>query len=219
AGNNSVRIHQLQLATVPQFQATNIELVNTTLFSLQYIAGANNSPNLAYISTSTTNQQILLHLVSLTNSTQQTTKSMSELGVLAASSSSNLYLLQSNSIDVYRLDNHQYSHINMLTNITYGEHAIQKGTTGQVFVNNAAEYISIYQPLNGEIKIFNHNTTLSSYTTLPFTNGYINFNNNTVVSNNTVADPNSNSTGTSTRTASSTILAAPTNNPTTINRT
>lgn len=153
-----------------RLQRTTLELSNIKLSSLAYIPAINKTGNLAYVATSTTNNQISLNLLNLDDpSEQQASKNITETGILAAGDSDAqiLYFIQNSTIDMYRLDTQQYSQSAIQTNLNF-EDSI-KATTGQVMFskNRTAAYISVYHPESGKISIINHYPALSRYTTWP----------------------------------------------------
>lgn len=153
-------------------------LFNTTLSSFLYAADVNNTSNLAYISTSI-NRQNSLNLINLDHPQYNSTRNISDLGLLAVggTKSQSLYFIQDNAIDVYRLDTLQYSHSTMQTNMSLD--GLRKGATGQVFsTNSSKEYISFYHPNDGKIDIFDINASLTKPIPASLTkDGYIDLGN------------------------------------------
>ncbi|KAI8638103.1 hypothetical protein BD408DRAFT_30120 [Parasitella parasitica] len=178
-------VYQLQLdntTSLPlKFEKKALELFDATLSSFLYAAGANDTSNLAYISTSK-NRQNSLNLINLDHPRHHSTKNISDFGLLAVggTKSQSLYFIQSNAVDVYKLDSLQYSHSAIQTNMTL--QGLRRGTTGHVFSNNnfTKEYISIYHPNTGQVDIFDIDTLLIKYTPASVSKkGYIDLNTNT----------------------------------------
>lgn len=153
-------------------------LFNTTLSSFLYATDVNNTSNLAYISTSK-NRQKSLNLINLDHPHYNSTKNISDLGLLAVggTKSQSLYFIQDNAVDVYRLDTLQYSHSTMQNNMSLD--GLRKGATGQVFsTNSSKEYISFYHPNDGKIDIFDIDTSLTNPIPASLTkDGYIDLGN------------------------------------------
>lgn len=195
-GNTTVSsIYQLQIFGNGTYQLakTAIELYNSSIFSFVHTSDANNTNNLAYISTGTTTNSnngtrqqastTTLNLMSLDSpNTHNTSVNIPGTGILAVggSNSQNLYLIQNGSIQEYRLDTMDYSTTNIQSNINMAN--IKPGTTGQVLsaanknnTSSSNEYISVYYQDTATIDIFNHDSSRSKYTCLPMINGYVSF--------------------------------------------
>ncbi|OBZ91569.1 hypothetical protein A0J61_00376 [Choanephora cucurbitarum] len=171
---NTSQIYQLEANQSPELKETSVTFSKTNLFSIQYIRDAINQPQLAYVATQSTQQKIF----GIANILKPTPnyKNITELGTLAATNtltSKNLYLLQNNSIEIYRLAEKQYNHATISSGLfsTY-----QSSASGPILVNSSMEYIPLYEPTTGTLKILAHNTSLTAYSKLPLINDQISLN-------------------------------------------
>ncbi|CAO3627759.1 unnamed protein product [Mucor hiemalis] len=167
------------------FYKTPIQLQNTTLFSFVQVADVNKTSSLAFVaspnsgSLNNNQTQFSLNLMSLSNPTSQfTSKAISDNGILAVGGeqSQRVYLLQSSSISEYRLDHMDYTQTGLQTK--FDTKGVKAGTSGQVYAVNESDYISVFNAPNSEISIFHHNSSLSHFSPLSFSNGYVSFGSN-----------------------------------------
>lgn len=163
---------------------TKIELRNITLVSFLHVSGFNNTSHLAYITTdSTQNTQYTLNLMDF-QSLNSTSKLINGPGILAVggNSSQNLFLIQADSIDEYRLGDMDFAHTTLQTQLD-----ILPGTTGKVLSYNETDYISVYNPERKTLDLLVHHAIDATYESIRTSNNYLNLggNNATQVNNGT----------------------------------
>ncbi|KAI9471013.1 MAG: hypothetical protein EXX96DRAFT_375158 [Benjaminiella poitrasii] len=177
----TTQIYQLEILENQThfFTETNIQLLNTSLLSLLYV----NSSTLAYVAKTgamQTNQTTVLGMASLYDSEQVIVKRISETGVLARGgrSSQSLYFIQSNGIDTYKLDTHQYTQSTIQIDLNMNRE-VDRLSIGHIFMdkNSAMEYILVYNEINGLINVIEYDPSCSNYTSLSPNNngGFVNF--------------------------------------------
>lgn len=119
--------------------------------------------------------------------------------------SQHLYLLQSSSISEFRLDYMDYTQTNLQTN--FDTKGVKAGTSGQVYSVNESDYISVYDAQSSELSILQHNSSMSKFSPLTFSNGYISFGSNANANNNSSTIGTDKSDGT--KTSNSTSFSSP----------
>ncbi|KAI8376654.1 hypothetical protein EDC96DRAFT_495341 [Choanephora cucurbitarum] len=170
---NTSQIYQLEANQSPKLKGTDVTFSKTNLFSIQYIRDANNQPQLAYVATQSTQQKIF-GIVNILKPTLNY-KNITELGTLAATNtptSKNLYLIQNNSVEIYRLAEKQYNRATIYNGLFSTYHS---SASGPIFVNSSMEYIPLYEPTTGTLKLLAHDTSLTAYSKLPLINDQISF--------------------------------------------
>lgn len=163
---------------------TPIKLQSATLFSFLHVKGSNNTSNLAYITSE--NNQYQLNLMDF-QSLEFTSKDLSGPSILAVggNGSQNLFLIQANSIDEYRLGYMDFAQTTLQTQLK-----INRGTIGNVLSIDNIDYISVYDPEEEELNLFVHNVNVTKYEEITMGSSYLNLDgSNATQSNNDTTSP------------------------------
>ncbi|KAI7868045.1 uncharacterized protein EV154DRAFT_453671 [Mucor mucedo] len=169
--NTTEQVYDTTVSTIyhlgsNKLSETSIRLQNTTLFSFLPIRGYNNTSHLAYIVSD--NNQYRLNLTDF-HLGDSTSREISGPGVLAVGGggSQNLFLIQANSIDEYRLGELDFAQTTFKTQLR-----INRGTVGKVLSFNNIDYISVYDPEREELDLLVHNVAGTKYENISMSNGH-----------------------------------------------